>query len=369
MSDQPLISLLLYGHMPFIRHIEKHLSYQEIWLFESISETYIPLLEVFDHLDRDLVPFRISLSLSPALCHMLSDELLIERYLEYTGKQIEFGANELEQSASDKQLHSLIMNFYNKIVNKRLFFTERLEKNILKGFDYYQKKGRLEILSTAATNAFLPFYTAYPEAIQAQLDVAISSYKTYFGSQPNGFWLPELGWNEELDSWLRAYNFAYTIVDAHALAFAQPPAEKGCFYPAKTPQGVVVFGRDFYAGEDMVNMARNPVFRHQRRDQGFELPVDSLGPFLGPQGRRISTGYKYRALGEDGSGDAFYNRSQAMEIVRAQARTFIDNTVSRLNEAASLIEGPALSLCAFDVDSFGRYWYEGPEFIEALFRE
>jgi 1,4-alpha-glucan branching enzyme len=33
------------------------------------------------------------------------------------------------------------------------------------------------------------------------------------------------------------------------------------------------------------------------------------------------------------------------------------------------MEEAALSLCAFDGDTFGRHWYEGPQFIEALFRE
>ena len=33
------------------------------------------------------------------------------------------------------------------------------------------------------------------------------------------------------------------------------------------------------------------------------------------------------------------------------------------------MDEPALSLCAFDADSFGRFWYEGPEFIETFFRE
>ena len=364
-----MLSLILYGHLPFVRHPEKQLPYQELWLFQSISETYIPLLEVFDHLDRDLIPFRVSISLSPALMHMLSDELLIQRYLDYTDKQIEFGAQELESSSEDKQLHSLIMNFYNRIVGKRLFFTERLEKNILKGFDYYQKKGRLEILATAATHAFLPFYTSYPEAMQAQFELAISTYKTEFGKVPGGFWPPELGWNEDLDTWLRNYNFTYTIVDAHALAFARPPAEKGCFYPVKTPQGIIVLGRDFYASEDILMMSLDPAFRHRQRDQGFELPHDRLGPFLGTEGSRSETGYKYWATGEDGSGKEIYNHALAMEKVKSQAQTFIENRLSKLEEASSLIEGPPLSLCAFDADSLGRFWYEGPEFIEALFRE
>jgi len=232
-----------------------------------------------------------------------------------------------------------------------------------------RKKGRLEILATAATHAFLPFYRGCSEAVQAQFEVAISSYRANFGRYPQGFWLPELGWKSELDSWLRAYNLGYTIVDTHALAFARPFAEKGSFYPVRTPQGIVVFGRDFYSAEDMAEMARDPVYRFNFRDQGFELPAERLGPFLGPRGNRNYTGYKYWALGDDRSGSALYNSEEACRKAVSHARSFLDERLLRLKTASGLMDGPALSLCAFEADSFGRFWHEGSGFIEAVFRE
>ena len=369
MNNQSVISLLLHGHVPFIPRDDHSFASQEHLFFESLSETYIPLLEVFDRLDRDLIPFRIALSLSPTLCHMFADEVLIQRYLEYMDRQIEFGAQELERTAGDSELYPLVKLFYDRMVGKKLFFTERCEKNILKGFDYYQRKGRLEILATAATHAFLPFYTACPEAIQAQFEVAISTYKNNFGKHPQGFWLPELGWKAELDSWFRSYNFCYTIVDAHALAFARPSAEKGTFYPARTPLGIFIFGRDFYAAEDMAKIPLDPVFRYNYRDLGFELPLEHVKSFLSPQGSRTGTGYKFWAAGEDGSGKALYNPVLAQEKVKAHARAFLDSRLSRLKSAAALMDRCPLSLCAFEADSFGRLWHEGPLFIETLFRE
>ena len=369
MNNRNVLSLVLCGHAPFVRHPEIINPSQELWLFESISETYIPLLEVLDRLDRELVPFRIGLSLSASLCHMLCDDFLVQRYLEYTDKQITFGEQELERTANDSGLNSLVKHNYDRIVEKKVFFTERCENNILKGFDHHQKKGRLEILATAATWAFLPFFTEYPEAIQAQFEMAISNYKAIFGRIPQGFWLPEFGWKAELDSWLRAYNLAYTIVDTHALAFAAPLAEKGSFYPVRTPMGIAVFGRDFYASEQVNKMIRNPLYRYGGRDQGFELPAEWLMPFLGPQGIRNGTGYRYWASGEDGSGKLLYNPAKANEAAGIHARSFLEACCQRLKSASELLNGPSLSLCAFDADSFGRFWHEGYEFIETLFRE
>ncbi|MCL2381474.1 MAG: DUF1957 domain-containing protein [Treponema sp.] len=367
--SKPVISLVLHGHAPFVRHPEQALAPWESWLFESISETYIPLLEAFERLDRDRVPFRVGLSLSPTLCHMLTDDILVHRYLQYTDRQIEFGAEELNRSAGDKSLHSRVKLLYDRIVDKRILFTERYEKNILKGFEHFQRKGRVELLGTAATHAFLPFYAAYPEAIQAQFEVSIAAYRGCFGKVPQGFWLPELGWSEAVDPWLRAYNINYTIVDAHALVFARPFAKKGSFYPVRTPQGIFAFGRDFYASVDIERMARDPVYRYYRRDQGFELPASMVAPFLGPQGSRAGTGYKYWAAGTDGCGSAPYNPDKAREQAKAHARAFLDARLSRLKAASRLMDGDPLSLCAFEADSLGRFWHEGPLFMEALFRQ
>ena len=369
MDKIPVISFVLHAHAPFIRHPEQSLPSQELWFFESLSETYIPLLEVFERLDRDHVPFRMAVSVSPTLCHMLGDELLIKRYLEYTDRQIEFGAAELYRCADDPELYSLVKLYYDRVVDKRVLFTERYEKNILKGFEYYQRKGRLEILATAATHAFLPFYTAYPEAVQAQFEVAISTYRTNFERYPTGFWLPEMGWSAELDIWLRSYNFSYTIVDAHALSHARPPAEKGNFYPVRTSQGIVIFGRDFYAAEDVAEMVKDPLYRFYNRDQGFELPPEMLRPFLGQQGSRSGTGYKYWAYGENSSGMILYNPEKARERAQDHARLFLEARLSRLKSAKGQMEENPISLCAFEADSFGRFWHEGPLFIESLFRE
>jgi 1,4-alpha-glucan branching enzyme len=37
--------LVLHAHLPFVRHPEYADSLEERWLYEAITETYIPLLE------------------------------------------------------------------------------------------------------------------------------------------------------------------------------------------------------------------------------------------------------------------------------------------------------------------------------------
>ena len=44
------ISLALHAHLPFVRHPEHEIFLEENWLFEAISETYLPLLRMFNRL-------------------------------------------------------------------------------------------------------------------------------------------------------------------------------------------------------------------------------------------------------------------------------------------------------------------------------
>ena len=47
------LNLVLHAHLPFVRHPEYEDFLEEDWLYEAITETYIPLLEVFDSLERE----------------------------------------------------------------------------------------------------------------------------------------------------------------------------------------------------------------------------------------------------------------------------------------------------------------------------
>jgi 1,4-alpha-glucan branching enzyme len=237
MKRRPVLSLVLNMHVPFVRHPEEDWSVEECRFFETLSETCLPLLEVFDRLDADRVPFRLGLVLSPVLCHMLGDELLLRRYLEYTDRQIEFGLREIKRAAGDAELRKLACLFYDQAVERRILFTERYEGNLLRVFNHYRKKGRLELLTTAATYAFLPFYTGHPEAVQAQLELAVASHDRCFGIHPQGFWLPELGWNTCLGKHLRSYGFNYTIIDTHGRSWGTRRRSGGVSIPARPLRG------------------------------------------------------------------------------------------------------------------------------------
>src|SRR2546430_1604015 len=116
------LALVLHAHLPFVRHPETEHFLEEDWLFEAITEAYIPLLQVMQRLVADKVPFQLSMSLTPTLCAMLQDELLRERYVQHLDQLVEFCQREVVRNRKDPQLHAL-SQFYRGIFSEsRRFF-------------------------------------------------------------------------------------------------------------------------------------------------------------------------------------------------------------------------------------------------------
>jgi 1,4-alpha-glucan branching enzyme len=391
MPIRPAISVVLEAHEPFFcktnyacrascsAHTENSncavsSGMEEVRFFESLSETYFPLLDMMERLDRDRVPFRLGISVSPILCHQLEDRGLFERYLVYLDRQIEFGKTEIQRCGNNRRLGELAQYYCGRARRRRDAVTGLWEGNILKALDAFQHKGKIEILAASATHAFLPFYVSYPEAVQAQIEVALSSYHRHFGKFPQGFFLSEMGWIGGLGKFLRAYNLGYTIVEAHGLVHGSPPAERGSFYPLRSPHGIFVLGRDYYAGEELREISQGPLYRDNRWDSGFELPAEMVASFLGPEGARRPTGYRYRSRGAEAAasnrgGEGIYDPVAAAVQAAADARIFLQRRLSRLRSAGVLMHEAPLSLWVFKAGGLGRSWYEGFDFLEQIFRQ
>jgi 1,4-alpha-glucan branching enzyme len=364
-------SLILEAHLPFVRDFRKEddlfQTAEEDRFFEYISETLLPLLEMFDRLEADHQHFRLALAISPILCHLLTDEHLQKKYLSYIDRQIEFGKHEIERTADNEQMNKLARDYCASFTDKKTAYIERYEKNLLKAFDFYRRKGRLEILASSATHAFLPFISSNGESLQAQMEIPAANYRRYFGSCPQGFWLPSLGWIPEIEQYLRDYNFTYTVVESHSLLFGKPTPEKGTFYPARTPERIFILGRDYYAAREIKKMTGNEPYRDNSRDAGYDLPPQLIAPFLNTEGERRRTGYKYWAHSENGN-DVLYNPQAASDRLAEHSRLFLERTIARLEEATMFMEEAPISVCALSADNLGRFWYEGPQFLETVFR-
>ena len=198
------LALVLHAHLPFIRHPEHESFLEENWLFEGITDTYIPLIDTFDKLIDDGVDFRITVSLSPTLISMLGDKVLIARYLKHLKKLIELSALEIERTKSDPRTNKLAVMYRQRFERARHIFSEKYRNNLLGAFKKFQDLGKVEVITCCATHGFLPLMDLYRPIVKAQVKVAVDVYREVFGTAPKGMWLPECAYHPGHDEILKA---------------------------------------------------------------------------------------------------------------------------------------------------------------------
>ena len=92
------LALVLHAHLPFVRHPEYDDFLEEDWFYEAITETYIPLLEMMDGLERDGCDWRLTMSVTPTLAAMLADPLLQYRYVRHIDNLITLSRKEIDRA-------------------------------------------------------------------------------------------------------------------------------------------------------------------------------------------------------------------------------------------------------------------------------
>src|SRR4030042_2782225 len=208
------LCLILHGHLPFVRHPEHEDFLEEDWLYEAITETYIPLIWVLERLADEKIDFRLTLTLSPTLISMLSDTLLEERYLKHINRLIELAHREIERNTWQPTFQRLAIMYLNEFIRARDTF-ERYNRNLVTAFKNFQDIGKLEIITCAATHGYLPLMDICRESVRAQIKVAVSHYESVFGRKPKGIWLPECGSQPGHDEILKEAGIGYFFSDSH----------------------------------------------------------------------------------------------------------------------------------------------------------
>lgn len=371
--EKGYLSLILHAHLPFVRHPEHEEFLEERWLFEAITETYIPLLEMMEGLANDGVDFSLTINLSPTLCNMLSDELLKERYVKYIDKTIELCGKEIERTRSEPAFQKLAIMYYNKFTVTKEVFLNTYQRNLIAAFKKFQDAGFLEIITCAATHGFLPLLNTSAEAIRAQLRVGVNSYRKFFSSDPRGIWLPECGYFEGLDKFLKEEGIKYFILETHGVLFAHPRPKYGVYSSYYTKNKVAVFGRDSESSKSVWSSVEGYPgdydYREYYRDIGFDLDYDYIKPYISPCGKRISTGIKYYRITGETPHKKPYMFESACEKAAEHAANFMFNREKQIEHLHSTLGRNPIVVTPYDAELFGHWWFEGVQWLNFLIRK
>ncbi|MEM5948684.1 1,4-alpha-glucan branching protein domain-containing protein [Spirochaetia bacterium 38H-sp] len=364
--------LHLHAHLPFVRHPEYDRFLEELWLFEAISETYLPLLRMFARLDKDSVPFSISMTITPTLAAMLRDSLLQERYVKHLELLLELGEREKIRVRGNSELEKLV-DMYINLFSQNLEDYERLyHRDLLSAFNKYRKKGYIEIVASAATHAYLPLFEIFPNNIKAQINIGINEHKENFTQQPQGFWLPECGYTPGLENILADGNIKYFFVASHAILFAEKRPQYGVFAPIVTPSGVFAFGRDPHSAKAVWSQKHgypaDVVYRDFYQDIGYQLDMDDISFFF-PDGKsRVFTGYKYNAITGNTYNKDIYNPEAAEKKAKEHAHLFITQKREQIRQINKHMPFSPVITCPYDAELFGHWWFEGLAWLEEVIR-
>ena len=375
-SNKPYgyLAIVLHTHLPYVRHPEYEYFLEENWLYEAITDCYIPLLKVFSSLHNEGIKFRIVMSFSPPLLNMLSNELLQNRYIRHIERLIELSEKEIKRTYGDDRFNRLAVMYNQRFREAYDVFVNRFNKNIVRGFKELQDGGVLEIIPVVGTHPYLPLMKMYPRAVKAQVSIAVSEYERFFGRKPVGIWLPECGYYEGVEEILSSFGIKYFFLETHGILFGVPRHIYGVYAPIKVGSSdVYAFGRDPESSKQVWSSKEGYPgdydYREYYRDIGFDLDYEYIKEYIHPDGIRINTGIKYYRITGGGDYKEPYDRERALRKAEIHAGNFMFNREKQVEYLAGVMKQKPIVVAPYDTELFGHWWYEGPDWLYFLLKK
>jgi 1,4-alpha-glucan branching enzyme len=373
MKPTGTLAIVLHAHLPYVRHPEHAVHLEENWLYEAVTATYLPLLEVWRGLVRDGVQFRVTMSMSPPLVSMLRDDLLKTRTAAYMDRLLRLAEQERRRLSGDPTF-AKIVDFYGERFGRLKALYDDIRGDIVGAYRQLQDDGFVEVVTVGATHGYLPNIRE-PRARRAQIQVAAQHYRQHFGRWPRGIWLPECGYTEGIEDYLAEAGIRYFFVDAHGLMYGRPRPPFGTAAPVFTRAGVAAFARDIESSKQVWSAQEgypgDEAYRDFYRDVGFDRPLDEIKPYIHPDGIRVHTGFKYfKVTGRVDLADKQpYDPARARERAAEHAGNFMFNRQAQVRHLSAQMDRQPIIVSPYDAELYGHWWFEGPMFLDFLLRK
>jgi 1,4-alpha-glucan branching enzyme len=366
--------LQLHSHLPWVIN-HGDWPHGTDWLAEATAETYLPLIEKFRWLAMDQVWAPVTLGITPILANQLahpSFPATFERWV--ANKLANYEAEGKAFAERGEAGLSHVCGVMAATMTKYRDLYRSINGDILGEFKKLSDAGRIEITGSAATHGFLPLL-GRDESIRLQLQLGRREHERFFGRAPDGLWLPECayrpsGWWEPLpraqnrgmrhgiEHEVRAAGFKYVTLDAPLVTGRHNERTAYRAYKIRSETGEA----HTYA------MARDQRTAAQIWSADGGYPGD--GSYLEFHKTHEHGGLKLWRItgrGVDLGQKHPYWPEVAQGKVEEHARHFATLLGSIAREQHAY--GTSLIMAPFDTELYGHWWYEGPEFLNKLYRE
>ena len=378
--------LALHSHLPYVLNHGRW-PHGSDWLCEAAIDTYLPLLEHLQALQKEGTPAPVTIGFTPVLANQLASPDFRKEFTSFMDQR-QSACREAPASLAktgDTALLPLVDYWQERFLRLRRLF-DRVDQDLVGAFRALQDAGRLEIIGSAATHGYLPLL-ARDESIRLQLAIGRSEHRRLFGRAPAGCWLPECAYRPRkgrrpgIEELLAGAGFRFFFVDAH-LAHAGTPlgveydiplgaerfdAERhGTPAPVRTPVEHTPYRAYRVSRKHVYALVRDPQSSRQVWSRDLGYPGDAA--YLEFHKIRWPGGLKlWRVTGPnvDLGAKTAYDPGAALSRAAEHARHFtelLSGIAARAKRGESLVTAP------FDTELFGHWWFEGVDFIADVYR-
>ncbi|WP_010477539.1 1,4-alpha-glucan branching protein [Thermococcus zilligii] len=364
-------AFVLHTHIPYVRKHGKW-PFGEEWVFEAISETYVPLLMELERLVDSGIQFGLVINVTPVLAEQLADDYMKSEFEKYMERKLRAMEEDLKSGKYDEKAVSHMLNYFRKVYS----YWKAINGDILGKLRELQDKGYIEVITSAATHGYLPLL-GRDEAIRAQIANGVATYEKHFGRRPRGIWLPECAYRPSgewelpggrkvkrrgIEEFLEEFGLEYFFVESRLID--EGPVTKGYGEVEVYEGGKSTLRPYWIKGSNVAVFARNRETGHQVWSAHFGYPGDfwyrefhKKAPESGGQYWRITS------KDVDIGGKEFYDPDKAMERVEEHARHFVSLVEGLLREYEEKTGEKGIIVSPYDTELFGHWWFEGVKWL------
>lgn len=388
--------LALHSHLPYVLHHGRW-PHGSDWLCEAALDTYLPLVHRLRTLEAGRIAAPVTLGVTPVLANQLASPDFLGEMEAFFAQRL-LACDEARISLSEggeAHLLQLVEFWRARLGGLRRLFHE-LGGDLLSAIRALEDAGRIETMTSAATHGFLPLL-ARDESIRLQLAVGRAEHRRLFGRLPDGVWVPECayrprgpwqpwssaprtGFRRGLEEHLVDAGFRYFFVDSHLASAGRPLGIYGD--PGGDPvvqrygersdgpghrSPYVAYEVAPWRSEGIAALVRDPRSSMQVWSRFHGYPGD--GAYLEFHKMRWPGGLKlWRVTGSgvDLGGKEPYDPAAARTRALGHADHFAgllgEITTSERQRRDGVIVAP------FDTELFGHWWFEGPDWLAAVYR-
>ncbi|HWH31639.1 MAG TPA: hypothetical protein VNU01_03105, partial [Egibacteraceae bacterium] len=200
------VAFVLHSHLPWLRRNGTYPVGEE-WLFQSWSESYLPVLALLERLAEDGHRDVLTLGVTPVLAEQMDDPYLLREFHGWLGRRLvdleytvsRYGAGDRAALGEVWEHHWRRQTALLDVVERRILST-----GLTAPFRALADAGVIELLGGPATHPYLALADD-PALIDAQIAGGLDVHERRFGRRPTGVWTPEC-----------AYRPAGTVADPTA---------------------------------------------------------------------------------------------------------------------------------------------------------